>query len=61
MSSPNREQLDQIVGHITHAIENPDTEFHMRVGSILINPHNYHFGDNVNMYGGTGNVGMTKA
>ncbi|MCX5146586.1 DUF6232 family protein [Streptomyces sp. NBC_00320] len=51
--------LHQLVGQITHAIDNPDTELYgVRVDTIVINPRNYHFGDNVNMYGGSNNVGM---
>lgn len=50
--------LNQVVGQIAHAIEHPDTEFQVRVESITISPQHYYFGDNVNMYGGSGNVGM---
>jgi hypothetical protein len=58
VTSPNPQHLNQLVGYITHAIENPETEFQVKVESITISPKNYYFGDNVNMYGGTGNVGM---
>ncbi|MEV8065569.1 DUF6232 family protein [Streptomyces sp. NPDC085995] len=58
---PQPHYLDQLVGSLVHAIENPETEFQVRVERILVNPRNYYFGDNVNMYGGTGNVGMAKA
>jgi Family of unknown function (DUF6232) len=53
--------LVQLVGKIAHAIENPETEFQVKVETITISPKNYYFGDNVNMYGGSGNVGMAGA
>jgi hypothetical protein len=31
------------------------------VERLTVSPTNYHFGDNVNMYGGQGNVGISKA
>ena len=38
------------------------SEFHVQVERLMISsPQNYHFGDNVNMYGGSGNVGITHA
>ncbi|MFH8442521.1 DUF6232 family protein [Streptomyces sp. NPDC018026] len=52
------QHLHQLVGQVVKAIENPDIEFQVRVESLTVNPRNYHFGDNVNMYGGSGNVGM---
>ncbi|MGW4981178.1 DUF6232 family protein [Streptomyces mirabilis] len=58
VTSPNPQHLNQLVGYITHAIDNPEAEFQVKVESITISPKNYYFGDNVNMYGGTGNVGM---
>ncbi|MFE2639616.1 DUF6232 family protein [Streptomyces scopuliridis] len=61
VTSANREHLNQLVGYIAHAIENPEAEFQVKVESITISPKNYYFGDNVNMYGGTGNVGMASA
>ncbi|QOV42289.1 DUF6232 family protein [Streptomyces chromofuscus] len=61
VTSNNPHHLTQLVGHIVHAIENPEFEFHVTVGTINISPKNYYFGDNVNMYGGTGNVGMVSA
>ncbi|MEE1756837.1 DUF6232 family protein [Streptomyces sp. SP18CS02] len=61
VTSQNPQHLNQLVGHISHAIENPESEFQVRVDSITISPRNYYFGDNVNMYGGTGNVGMASA
>ncbi|GAA2438485.1 hypothetical protein GCM10010433_44160 [Streptomyces pulveraceus] len=60
VTSANREHLNQLVGYIAHAIENPEAEFQVKVESITISPRNYYFGDNVNMYGGTGNVGMAS-
>ncbi|NEA45510.1 DUF6232 family protein [Streptomyces sp. SID10815] len=61
VTCPQPHYLDQLVGTLVHAIENPGAEFQVRVERLLVNPKNYHFGDNVNMYGGTGNVGMAKA
>ncbi|GAA2931267.1 hypothetical protein GCM10020221_28820 [Streptomyces thioluteus] len=60
VTSRNPHHLDQLVGRISHAIENPGAEFQVTVDSITINPQSYYFGDNVNMYGGTGNVGMAS-
>lgn len=59
VTSHRPELLNQLVGQIAHAIENPETEFTVKVESISISPRNYHFGDNVNMYGGSGNVGIS--
>ncbi|MFC9947096.1 DUF6232 family protein [Streptomyces pratensis] len=57
----NREHLSELVGSVSHAIENPDTELSVTVGQLLISrPQNYYFGDNVNMYGGQGNTGMVN-
>ncbi|KNB51764.1 DUF6232 family protein [Streptomyces caatingaensis] len=60
VTSPDPHHLDQLVGRISHAIENPGAEFQVTVESIMVNPRSYYFGDNVNMYGGTGNVGMAS-
>ncbi|MFJ5221664.1 DUF6232 family protein [Streptomyces sp. NPDC088400] len=57
---PNPEQLRQLVRYLVNAIENPEAEFHVRVERVLVNPKNYHFGDNVNMYGGLYNTGVSK-
>ncbi|MGW7256974.1 DUF6232 family protein [Streptomyces sp. NPDC054834] len=61
VTSPDPHQLDALVGSIVHAIEHPETEFQVRVDRLMVNPKNYYFGDNVNMYGGTGNVGVGHA
>ncbi|MEU6555687.1 DUF6232 family protein [Streptomyces sp. NPDC046915] len=61
VTSPDPHQLDALVGSIVHAIEHPETEFQVRVDRLMVNPRNYYFGDNVNMYGGTGNVGVGHA
>lgn len=59
VTSRNPQHLDQLVGYVAGALENPDTEFQVTVERLTINsPTNYHFGDNVNMYGGNGNVGI---
>jgi hypothetical protein len=59
VTSSNPGHLDQLVGYIVNAIENPEAEFQVKVESITVSPKHYHFGDNVNMYGGTGNVGIS--
>ncbi|WP_308312029.1 hypothetical protein [Streptomyces albipurpureus] len=41
------------------SIENPEIEFQVKFEALMINPRNYHFGDNVNMYGGT-KTGIVK-
>ncbi|MEU6018193.1 DUF6232 family protein [Streptomyces sp. NPDC047515] len=61
VTSPDAEHLNQLVGRIAHAIENPENEFHVKVERITVSPKHYYFGDNVNMYGGSGNVGMAGA
>ncbi|MGW6903751.1 DUF6232 family protein [Streptomyces sp. NPDC054940] len=59
VTSADPRHLDSLVGTVAHAIDNPEAEFQVTVGTLSINPRNYHFGDNVNMYGGTGNVGIS--
>ncbi|MER8224040.1 DUF6232 family protein [Streptomyces sp. NPDC094143] len=59
VTSRDPHHLDRLVGYVAGALENPDTEFTVTVERLTINsPSNYHFGDNVNMYGGNGNVGI---
>lgn len=58
VTSSNPQYLPQLAGCVIHAMENPETEFQVTVETLAINPRNYHFGDSVNMYGGTGNVGV---
>ncbi|MGW0732680.1 DUF6232 family protein [Streptomyces sp. NPDC002851] len=53
-------QLRRLARQIADAIENREAEFEVRVDTITISPKHYYFGDNVNMYGGTGNVGMAS-
>ncbi|MFG2140391.1 DUF6232 family protein [Streptomyces sp. NPDC048650] len=60
VTSPDRDQLRRLAQQIADAIENPKAEFEVRVDTIAISPKHYYFGDNVNMYGGTGNVGMAS-
>lgn len=57
---PDPVQLRRLLQSLVHAIEHPEVEFQMRVERVLVNPKNYHFGDNVNMYGGMNNVGVSK-
>ncbi|MFF7483934.1 DUF6232 family protein [Streptomyces luteogriseus] len=59
VTSPDPQHLDRLVGYVSGALENPDTEFQVTVERLTINsPTNYHFGDSVNMYGGSGNTGI---
>ncbi|MGW2705115.1 DUF6232 family protein [Streptomyces sp. NPDC001340] len=58
VTSQHPQHLDQLVGQISYAIEHPDTEFQVTVQRLTVSPTNYYFGDNVNMYGGNGNVGI---
>ncbi|MEU3772211.1 DUF6232 family protein [Streptomyces sp. NPDC032472] len=59
VTSKDHGVLHQLVGQITHAIDNPAVELQgVRVDTVNISPRNYYFGDNVNMYGGSNNVGM---
>ncbi|KOV70824.1 hypothetical protein ADK64_02625 [Streptomyces sp. MMG1121] len=58
VTSQDPRYLDQVVGQISYAIDHPDTEFKVTVESLHFSPKNYYFGDNVNMYGGSGNVGI---
>ncbi|MEU5535273.1 DUF6232 family protein [Streptomyces sp. NPDC020362] len=57
---PDVLQLQRVVDDIVKAIENPDDEFQVLVQSLNFNPKNYHFGDQVNMYGGLGSTGLVK-
>ncbi|MFI0506440.1 DUF6232 family protein [Streptomyces albogriseolus] len=58
VTSSDPRQLDQLVAPIVRAIEHPEAEFQVTVEQLFVNPKNYYFGDNVNMYGGSGNVGV---
>ncbi|MEU8027716.1 DUF6232 family protein [Streptomyces sp. NPDC049099] len=58
VTSPDPRYLDQVVGQISYAIDHPEAEFKVTVESLTVSPRNYYFGDNVNMYGGSGNVGI---
>lgn len=61
VTSRDPAQLIQLVGQIAYAIDHPEAEFTVRVEGITVSPQIYHFGDNVNMYGGTGNVGIANS
>lgn len=50
--------LRDLVHRITHAIEHPEAEFTVTVEKLTVSPAYYQFGDQVNIIGGTGNVGM---
>ncbi|MGW2116782.1 DUF6232 family protein [Streptomyces zhihengii] len=57
---PDPARLRRLLEALVHAIEHPEVEFQMQVERVLVNPKNYHFGDNVNMYGGINNTGVSK-
>lgn len=60
VTSDDRERLRGLAHQIAEAIENPAVEFEVRVDTVTVSPAHYYFGDNVNIYGGTGNVGMAN-
>ncbi|OEV28954.1 hypothetical protein AN219_19175 [Streptomyces nanshensis] len=60
VAGPAPDQLRRLAHQIADSIENPAAEFAVRVDTITISPAHYYFGDNVNMYGGSGNVGMAS-
>ncbi|KPI19726.1 hypothetical protein OK074_7802 [Actinobacteria bacterium OK074] len=60
VTSHHPERLRRLAGQVTYAIENPQAEFQVRVDTIRISPSHYCFGDNVNMHGGTRDVGIDK-
>ncbi|WP_381795757.1 DUF6232 family protein [Streptomyces niveus] len=60
LTGPHPDHLRRLAHQIADAIENPKAEFEVRVDTITISPAHYYFGDNVNMYGGAGNVGMAS-
>ncbi|MFD8210042.1 DUF6232 family protein [Streptomyces sp. NPDC059695] len=56
-----REQLTELVLSIAEAIHKPDAELHAHVAAPAVtNYGNYYFGDAVNIYGGSGNTGVSK-
>ncbi|MEU5215066.1 DUF6232 family protein [Streptomyces sp. NPDC020807] len=56
-----REYLEGLVREIAEAIDEPNAQLTAWVGALNItNYDNYYFGDSVNMYGGTGNTGVSK-
>ncbi|TRO62389.1 DUF6232 family protein [Streptomyces sp. IB201691-2A2] len=60
IAGSNLEALRRLTQDLAYAIENPGTEFQVRVETLNINPRSYQFGDNVNMYGGANNVGIAR-
>lgn len=61
VTSHDPNHLIELVGRIAYAIDHPEAEFTVRVEGISASPQIYHFGDNVNMYGGSGNVGIANS
>ncbi|MFI6645820.1 DUF6232 family protein [Streptomyces sp. NPDC050504] len=60
LTLPDRAMLGDVSGRLIDAVENPNADFHMTVQRLDFNPKNFHIGDNVNMYGGIGNTGVSK-
>ncbi|MFJ3816766.1 DUF6232 family protein [Streptomyces sp. NPDC090056] len=61
MVSGDPRHLHELVGKIATAIDEPDAALTVTVEALMIsNPSNYYFGDSVNIYGGSGNTGVTK-
>ncbi|WP_436738261.1 DUF6232 family protein [Streptomyces sp. BBFR102] len=60
VTSASADHLRDLVGRISYAIDHPETEFQVTVEMVNASPNHFYFGDNVNMYGGRGNVGMEK-
>ncbi|GGT69789.1 MULTISPECIES: DUF6232 family protein [Streptomyces] len=61
VTAQNPAHLHELVRSLADAIENPEREFTVHVQTLAINPSNYYFGDNVNMYGGNGNTGVSNS
>ncbi|MEK2493882.1 DUF6232 family protein [Kitasatospora purpeofusca] len=57
VGTADQRRLREMVRLLSHALENPEFEVELSVRSLTVNAGNYHFGDNVNMYGGSGNTG----
>ncbi|MFD4905516.1 DUF6232 family protein [Kitasatospora purpeofusca] len=57
VGTADRQGLREAVRLLSHALENPEFEVELSIRSLTVNTGNYHFGDNVNMYGGSGNTG----
>ncbi|MFD8698031.1 DUF6232 family protein [Kitasatospora purpeofusca] len=57
VGTADRGELREAVRLLSHALENPEFEVELSVRSLTVNTGNYHFGDNVNMYGGSNNTG----
>ncbi|MEU2064115.1 DUF6232 family protein [Streptomyces sp. NPDC013455] len=60
VTSQDARYLDQLVGQISYALDHPDTEFRVTVEQLTVSADHYYFGDNVNMYGGNGNTGVSR-
>ncbi|MCX5391641.1 DUF6232 family protein [Streptomyces sp. NBC_00094] len=59
LTSGDASLLADLVRRIALAIENPDTEFHVRVEELTVNTKNY-TGDTVNIIGGRDHTGIVK-
>lgn len=56
----HREDLRGLVRRIVDAIEHPEREFSVYVHQLQVKLGDYHFGDTVNINGGSGNKGILK-
>ncbi len=54
------EAANELASAVTDAIENPQIEFSKVVHNMVVDLRQYRFGDNVNIYGGQGNTGVSK-
>jgi hypothetical protein len=54
------EAANELANAVTDAIENPQLEFSKVVHNMVVDLRQYRFGDNVNIYGGQGNTGVSK-
>ncbi|MFJ8233066.1 DUF6232 family protein [Streptomyces sp. NPDC094448] len=56
----DRAELHRITLRIAHALEHPETEFQLTVQTLVMgNMRNYQYNNNVNMFGGNGNTGVS--
>ncbi|MFJ8432138.1 DUF6232 family protein [Kitasatospora sp. NPDC094019] len=57
VGTADRAGLAEAVRILSHALENPEAEIALTIRSLTVKTGNYHYGDNVNVYGGSGNTG----
>ncbi|MFB9368048.1 DUF6232 family protein [Kitasatospora sp. NPDC001664] len=57
VTSSDRRRITELLDILTHTLENPDHEFRYTMQRVTVNPRYYQIGDNINLYGGSGNAG----